>query len=372
MCRQPRDQPTRDRSRIAGFSAASLVSRPVSILRVFLVVFAIALTLKVKYAFAQTASDRETARLLMDRGDELLEKGSAEEALTYYLGAHEIMHVPTTGIEVARTYARLDKLVEARDAALEVLRMPVVSEEPTPFKVARAAAEQLAHDLVEQIPLLRIEIAPPAAAEHALLNVDGRKVPSAALNLPLSLNPKEHIVQVAAAGFVAFEQRVVLARGEHRSLSVVLASLGASAKQNEPSDLNQTQTVPSKPRTIPTNDDASQTQRRPGWPVWLGVGVGGTGLVVGAIAGVVSLERTKSAKAKCSGNQCPADAKSDRDAAITAANVSNVGFAVSALGAAVSVTSWWLSGRSPHPNATALGIAALRSGGMLEVSGSLW
>lgn len=57
---------------------------------------------------------------------------------------------------------------------------------------------------------------------------------------------------------------------------------------------------------------------------------------------------------------------------MTAANVSNVGFAVSALGAAVSVASWWVSGRSSHPNATTLDITALRGGGVVQLRGSLW
>ena len=43
-----------------------------------------------------------------------------EGALKRYEAAHEIMGVPTTGIEVARTRAKLGQLVEARAVAIEL------------------------------------------------------------------------------------------------------------------------------------------------------------------------------------------------------------------------------------------------------------
>ena len=113
-------------------------------------------------AWAENAEDRESARQLLDRGDEQEEKGELEGALASYRAAHELMHVPTTGFEVARISAKLGKLVEARDVALEVIRMPTMARESKPFKVARAAAESLARELAPQIPSLRLELTPEA------------------------------------------------------------------------------------------------------------------------------------------------------------------------------------------------------------------
>src|SRR5262249_49902102 len=60
-------------------------------------------------AFAQqpSASDRETARALMAEGRERRDAGDLAAALKSFQTADSIMHVPTTGLEVART---LDKM----------------------------------------------------------------------------------------------------------------------------------------------------------------------------------------------------------------------------------------------------------------------
>jgi isocitrate lyase len=82
------------------------------------------------FAGAQTDEQRNTARDLMDQGDERVAHQDYAAALTLYRAAHDIMNVPTTGIEVARTLSSLGKLVEARDAALEVLKLPEAPNEP--------------------------------------------------------------------------------------------------------------------------------------------------------------------------------------------------------------------------------------------------
>ena len=69
---------------------------------------------------AQIGRDRETARTLMQQGRELTAKGDLKEALKRFKGADDIMHVPTTGLEVARTQAPLGLLVEARDTIARI------------------------------------------------------------------------------------------------------------------------------------------------------------------------------------------------------------------------------------------------------------
>src|SRR4051794_16154924 len=76
-------------------------------------------------AFATpSASERETARSLMQDGDRLLSSGDPMNALKCYQAAHAIMHVPTTGVAVAKTQAEVGQLVEARSSALDVLSIP--------------------------------------------------------------------------------------------------------------------------------------------------------------------------------------------------------------------------------------------------------
>jgi hypothetical protein len=303
----------------------------------------------------------------MDDGDVQLDKGDLEAALKLYVGAHEIMHVPTTGIEVARTYARLEKLVEARDAALEVLRMPAAPDEPLPFRNARAAADQLARDLAPQIPLLRVQLAPTEAAQRASLSIDGGGVPKAALGLPYSVNPGEHRLRIRADGFQPSELSLILARGEHRSVRIELKPSTASSQRAQAERRGELV----QPTSGVANDVRPQPAR-PSWPLWLGAGLGGAGLVVGTVAGVISLNRASAAEKFCDGNACAPAAKPDRDAALTAATVSNVGFAVAALGVAVGVTGFWLSRASSSGNASAttLRVGAESGGARLQLDGA--
>jgi hypothetical protein len=319
------------------------------------------------HAAAQTAADRETARTLMDRGDERLEQGQPEEALALYLGAHQIMHVPTTGIEVARTYAILGKLVEARDAALEVLRVPAVPDEPNPFRVARAAAEELARKLAERIPQLRVQIVPREAAERATLNIDGRLIPPAAMSLPQALNPTEHLVQVTAPGFQPAERRLTLASSERKSLLIMLEAAPSGARPERAA-------AAQRPAPVPLGDQepAGRGQKRLPWPVWLGIGVGGAGLATGTVAGIISLSRYQAAKRHCDGHTCTPEARRDRDASMVAANVSNVGFALGAAGAVLAVTSWWISSRPSQPALGSVGWVPVSGGGMVRWQSRPW
>lgn len=317
---------------------------------------------------AQTAADRETARLLMDRGDERVEQGDYAAALTLYLGAHEIMRVPTTGIEVARTYAQLGQLIEARETALEVLSLPVTADEPRPFIEARAAAAALLRELEGQIPSLVIELRPFEAARIASVRIDGKVLPRASLGTPHPLNPAEHRVEVIAAGFQPIQQQITLERGERRSLTLELRPAPAPALAQ-----------PVAPRTSsPRPEDAPPRERpAPGasvpWLTWAGLGLGGAGVIAGSVAGVLALDHASAAKEFCTGNRCLPEARHDRDEALRLATISNIGWAVAGVGLAVGVTSWLVSRpeRSAGP-VTGVGFTASAETGMVHWTGTLW
>jgi len=340
--RTPRAAPRRSksRSRIAAFS-----------------LLLVALSAPSSVAWAQNAQDRESARQLLDRGDEQLEQGDLEGALASYRAAHELMHVPTTGLEVARISAKLGKLVEARDVALEVIRMPAAAREAKPFKVARAAAEDLARELATQIPTLRLELTPEAAADQASLEIDERSVPPAALGLGYALNPGRHRVQIAATGYRQVAQDITLRPGETKTLRVKLV-LAPTAKVQPPPP--------------PEASPAPPPERSSTWPQWVGFSLGGAGLVAGTVAGILSLNRTRAAKEHCTGNLCTPEAEHDLNAAMTMANISNAGFGVAVLGASIGLTSYLLSGNTPQSTGTTLHFAAGPGVATVRLQGTLW
>ncbi len=109
-------------------------------------------------AFAQSAADRETARSLMDQGDDLRSKGDLKAALQRFQAATEIMHVPTTAIEVARTQASLGLLVEARDTLAQIMSSVPARGEPPQFRDARLEAQKLDASLEPRVPTVTVTV----------------------------------------------------------------------------------------------------------------------------------------------------------------------------------------------------------------------
>src|SRR5687768_9838148 len=109
------------------------------------VLFGMGVALSPLQAGAQpSAADKETARSLMNQGDTARDEQDYRAALKAYEAADAIMRVPTTGLAVARMHEKLGQLLEARDKALAVARIPAGATEPAAFTTARNEAEQLA------------------------------------------------------------------------------------------------------------------------------------------------------------------------------------------------------------------------------------
>jgi hypothetical protein len=320
-------------------------------------------------AGAQTAAERETARRLMDRGDEQADRADFVAALASYRAAHAIMRVPTTGIEVAKTLEKLHAFVEARDAAIEVLRMPAAANEPQPFQNARASAAELTAALRDRIPALTVEITPPEAASQAALSVDEQRVPSAALGQPYFLNPGAHRLSLSAPRYRSVELNVELTAGEQRTVRLALQPSIADVPSPETSRSPGTRAkAPEPPATLA----APPSTRSLGWPVWASLGVTVTGALVGTISGVLSLQHAKDANAHCQGNTCSPEARSDRDAALAAARASNIGWAVAGAGVALTVTAWWLTKSSRQAQPAKLSVAMTATGGEIRLSGAVF
>jgi hypothetical protein len=82
--------------------------------RVFFTVVAFATTTAgALHASEPTASEKETARGLMDEGHAKDDRGDHAGALESFRAADALMHVPTTGLEVGRQQVALKLLVAA-------------------------------------------------------------------------------------------------------------------------------------------------------------------------------------------------------------------------------------------------------------------
>ena len=285
----------------------------------------------VAHAASPTAADKDTARALMAQGAELRDKGDAKGALQSFQAADAIMHVPSTGIEVAKTEVTLGQLVEARDVALAVARLPEQPNEPKPFAIARKDAQALATDLEARIPSLQIALKGTPEGATPNVEVDGVAIPAAALAFPRKVNPGHHVL-TASAGSTHAQSEVDVAEKETKGVILELAA-----------DMAATPTPTPKPVEAPAPIE-KPAEKKP-FPVLaaVGFGVGIAGIAVGSVTGLMSLSKTSSLKDQCPNDQCPSGTfnsdsfQSDKSSASTLGTVSTISFIVGGAGIVVGV-----------------------------------
>ncbi len=276
-----------------------------------------------------TSADRETARTLMQQGREAVAKGDLKEALKRFKGADDIMHVPTTALEVAKTYVALGQLVEARDFIAAIRQIPTKPNDPAPFKDARAKADDLDHSLDGRIPSLVITVKGVPDGEQANVTVDGNAVAASALGLPRAVDPGHHVVVAKMTSKAATgdgKQEVDVKEGQQKPVEVTL-TITATPAPTEP------------PPEAPPEAPPPTTSHGPTLLTWVGVGLAGAGLVTGGVAGGVSLSKTSALRSECPNHDCGPGQQSDYNTANTTATISTVGFIVAGAGAALAAVT---------------------------------
>jgi hypothetical protein len=278
-----------------------------------------------------TTAERETARSLMDEGDSFRQAGDFARALERYQAADAIMHVPTTGLEVARAQAKLARLVDACTSAIGVANSAPASGEPIVFAQARAAAQVLVEQLRPRVPSLTLQVEPIGVAYE--LRFDGVLVPDDAHSLPYKLDPGQHVVLVQAPGYRPFTERIALAESQRIERRIRLIASAPPPRLTPPPTAASEPPRPEPAATVrakPTLDPNTAGRARG----YVALGIGGAVLVAGVVTGIVAVSMSEDAKEQCAGERCPPSAAPSIDRANTMANVSNVTLPLGALGIA--------------------------------------
>jgi hypothetical protein len=277
-----------------------------------------------------TSADRETARTLMQQGRELTAKGDLKAALKRFKGADDIMHVPTTALEVARTLVALGQLVEARDFIAAIRQNAPRASEPQPFKDARAKADALDASLNGRIPSLVVTVKGTPEGEQATVSVDGTPIPAGVLGLPRAVDPGHHVVTAKIASKTAQgdgKQEVDVREGEQKPVEVTLTVTTTPEPTETPG-----------PAAPPPEAPTPVTSHSPTVITWVGVGLAGAGVIAGTVTGVLSMSKKSALQSECPNDVC-APGNSDYSAANTYALVSTIGFIAAGVGAAVAAVT---------------------------------
>lgn len=210
------------------FSEKPPTTRCIPLVALVLVLGASAFSrLALAQAYTPTAQELETARTLYKDGKELRARGDLRGAIEKLRAAHALGRTPVTGIELARTYALARQVVEGRETALSIARIPVASDETDKSAEARAEAVTLAEELRARIATLVVRIEGRAAGETARLLVDDVAVPPVAMSEPQKVDPGRHeLVARAGEGSAAREGREAaeVKEGETVELTLTLRS----------------------------------------------------------------------------------------------------------------------------------------------------
>lgn len=278
---------------------------------------AIAVMLLSTQALAEpTAAQKETARSLVESGRNKRKEGNMKAALADFEAAHAIMQVPTTGLELGKTQVELSLLIEARQTFLSVGKIPEQANEPKPFKKARTESKELAAQLAERIPAIRIVVTGLPPNREAEITIDDTPVAKEVWGAPIKLNPGRHTVS-AKIDDRERKSAVSLEEGKTQDVTLNLASLAEPIKRDKPHPL-----------------------------VWVGFGTAGVFGIAGAVTGALAIRDYATVTASCDRNKCPPETHSVIDRGATLGLASTIGFAVAGAGLALGVTGLFIPRRT--------------------------
>jgi hypothetical protein len=186
-----------------------------------------------------------------------------------------------------------------------------------------AARERAA--LLAEVPTLRILIAghlPPGATVRR----DAAALDAASTGEDVPVDPGEHLVAIEMGHATVRQQRVVVTRGEHRTVTIDAPPPTPEPPAEHPSR------SPSPQRT------ATRTAPESGSPSTAGLIVAGFfaagGIAVGSVAGALALGEKGIVDRECMGAACSPAGKQAADTGRTEALVSTIAFGVGAAGLA--------------------------------------
>jgi len=272
-------------------------------------------------AAAQSEADKATARALAVEAQQALDAKRYAEAADKFGRAEKLYHAPTLLVGLARAYAGMGKYVEAMESYNAVIRESIGADAPAPFQKAQQDAKDEIQGLDQKIGWVTIRVEGPDAPTVSL---DGRDVPVASLGVRRAINPGDHVIEASAAGWQPTEQSFSISSGG--SEEVALALTAAPEGTVGPTPTPVTGPVPTEGDTGPGDGDGGggDTMTILGWTA---IGVGGAGLIVGAVTGGLALGKHGELNDNCNdAGQCAPDQQSTLDSYRTMGTISTVGF----------------------------------------------
>ena len=198
------------------------------------------------FARGETDRDRAAARSAADAGADAFDQGRYAQALELFGRAEQLVHAPTHLLFMARSLAKLGRLVESHEAYMKIVNEQLAADAPKAFKTARAEAEDEIVGVEARLAHVTVTVRGPNAPTAAL-RIDQTDVPAAEQGIPIPMDPGTHVFSARAGGVQSNERTLTLREGGNASVELTLgnpASSGsgpATASNQPPATTNDVQ-----------------------------------------------------------------------------------------------------------------------------------
>ncbi len=172
---------------------------------------------------------------------------------------------------------------------------------------------------------------------NATVVVDGKRVADILDGRPIQIDPGPRVLTITV-GSEALDKKLVIIQGQ-KSRTVEFTIQQASTPTPAPPDQ-------------PTPDSGGVSPL-----VWIGFGVAGAGVLVGAITGGISLGKAADLDEKCQDKGCLPSEHDTLSQATTLAHVSTASFVVAGVGAILGITGLFLGGGAADESPPSSGVA---------------
>jgi hypothetical protein len=292
-------------------------------------------------AHAQSDADRATARALGGEGQTALDAKDYKTAEVRFRKADQLVHAPTLALGLARSLAGEAKYVEAQETYNRIVREGVFPGAPEAFVRAVEEAKKEVESVSGKVAGATITVQGPGGTEVAnpRVTLDEVMVNAASLGVRRLVDPGSHVLKVAADGFKPAEVHFSVNEGGAVSQTVTLDK-DPNATASTTGSTTGTQTTGTGTATTgATQPDHVLTPPAPAShaspiPAFVAFGIGGAGLVLGAITGGIALGDHSSLSSACTGGSCPSTKQSDLDSYHLMGALSTTGFIIAGVGAA--------------------------------------
>lgn len=283
-------------------------------------------------AMAQSEADRAQARDLGQQAYAAMDAKDYAKAADLFRRADSLYHAPTILLGLARAEAKLGKYVESWEHYHRIVLEGAPPGAPQPIRDAVDSAKKEMGDVEGHRAKATISVKGP---DQPTVTLDGAPMSAAALGVERLVNPGPHSLHVTATGWKDADQSFTVPDGGSAQVSVQMEQGAAAPAAPAPTP----ETSPSSTAAPATGADqapaADTTAASSGSSLktlgWVGIGVGGAGIVLGAVTGGLAAGKKSSASGSpCASGPCPpsdlSTYQSDRSSYYTMGTISTIGF----------------------------------------------